>query len=171
MAWGQTIGGSGVAACYFPVTSPFPLGSRPLPASIDSFSGFNNWANAVVMLDFDVLLEQGIFKINCFFMITKGFWPSCMYFIISVNRAEREGAGYNLTPCVMSSEYICYSRVLLAPTNICFADIRMSANISFGHDEYLQIFVGGYITALGPIYAPYVDRTTNISPIGRISVM
>ena len=57
----------------------------------------------------------------------------------------------------------------LHPQIFIFGDICTSANIGFGHDEYSRIFVGGYIAALGPIYAPYID--SNISLIRRISVM
>jgi hypothetical protein len=54
--------------------------------------------------------------------------------------------------------------------NIRFGNIHTSANIGSGRDEYSRIFVGGYI-APHPIYAPYVDRTSNISSSGRISAM
>ena len=80
---------------------------------------------------------------------------------------------FRSTRCGTSSEYILASIICgheySFPANICVANIRTSASIGFGHDEYSQIFVGGYIANPGPIYAPYVDRTSNISPIRRIS--
>jgi hypothetical protein len=71
-----------------------------------------------------------------------------------------------------SIEYTRHSRVLFVQSaSICFGNIRTSANIGFGHDEYSRIFVGGYIAASGPIHAPYMLHTSNISPSGRISVL
>ena len=50
-----------------------------------------------------------------------------------------------------------------------FGNIRTSANIGSARDEYSS--KASYIAPLDPIYAPYVDRTSNISSSGRISAM
>jgi hypothetical protein len=71
----------------------------------------------------------------------------------------------------MSIEYIRHLWVVFAPTNICFWQYLYKANVGWGRVEYLQIFVGGYIAAPCPIYAPYADCTSNISFSRRISVI
>ena len=60
---------------------------------------------------------------------------------------------------------------IFTSANIRFGNIHTSMNIGSGREEYSQIFVGGYIAAQDPIYALYVDCTSNISSSGRISVM
>ena len=56
-------------------------------------------------------------------------------------------------------------------TNICFGNTCTSVNIGSGCDKYSQIFIRGYIAPLDPIYATYIDCTSNVSSSGRISAM